>query len=288
MVISQTVQRSLAQLSLLIGQYVRACSAGERIFEFIDSKHKIPAIGGSTLTLPIGEIQFESVQFSYPTRPGQIILNNFNLNLEPGTVTAICGPSGSGKSTIAALIERFYDVNKGSIKIDGIDIRSLDCRWLRGDLIGYINQEPTLFATTIKENIRFGKPDASDQEVYEAAKLANADEFIRQFPDGYNTQVGERGLAVSGGQKQRIAIARAILKNPTILILDEATSALDTAAEKSVQEALERVMKGKTVLIIAHRLSTIQNADKIIVLSKGKIIETDSYQELKRKEFILI
>ncbi|XP_015789253.1 ATP-binding cassette sub-family B member 8, mitochondrial [Tetranychus urticae] len=284
LVASQTVQRSLAQLSLLIGQYIRACSAGERIFEFIDSKHKIPAIGGMILSNPSGDIQFNNVKFSYPTRPGQEVLKQLNLNLKPGTVTAICGLSGSGKSTIAALIERFYDVDEGSIKIDGTDIRQMNCRWLRGQLIGYINQEPTLFATTIRENIRFGKPGASDEEVYEAAKLANADEFIKQFPDGYDTQVGERGLAVSGGQKQRIAIARAILKNPTILILDEATSALDASAEKSIQQALETVMKGKTVMIIAHRLSTIQNADIIVVIAKGKIIETGSHQELIKKK----
>jgi ATP-binding cassette subfamily B (MDR/TAP) protein 8 len=202
----------------------------------------------------------------------------------PGKVTAVCGVSGAGKSTLALLLERFYDIECGSILINGVDIKQLDPHWLRGEAIGYINQEPTLFATTIRENIRFGRKGATDEEVEEAAKLANADSFIRGFPSGYDTMVGERGVAVSGGQKQRIAIARAILKNPQILILDEATSALDSHSEKLVQDALEKVTSGKTVLIIAHRLSTIQNADVIVVLSKGRLAEVGSHSALKKKK----
>ncbi|XP_018431275.1 PREDICTED: ATP-binding cassette sub-family B member 8, mitochondrial-like [Nanorana parkeri] len=181
--------------------------------------------------------------------------------------------SGSGKSTIAALLERFYDPVRGAVELDGVDIRSLDPSWLRGEVIGFINQEPVLFGTSVLENIRFGRPEAADAEVFEAAKLANADDFIRNFPEGYNTVLGERGVTLSGGQKQRVAIARALLKDPRILILDEATSALDAESERTVQLALERAASGRTVLVIAHRLSTIADADIIVVLSKGRVVE---------------
>ncbi|KAI7815321.1 ABC subfamily B member, partial [Rhyzopertha dominica] len=177
---------------------------------------------------------------------------------------------------------RFYDVNGGSITIDGHDIRDLDPSWLRQRVLGFISQEPLLFATTVLENIRYGKPDASDEEVRAAAQLANADEFISKFPDGYETVVGERGVTLSGGQKQRIAIARALLKNPVILILDEATSALDTESEKIVQAALDRARKGRTAVVIAHRLSTVQNADLIVVLSKGRIVEMGTHESLQK------
>jgi len=207
-------------------------------------------------------------------------LNDFNLKLPAGKVVALVGSSGGGKSTIAALLERFYDVQGGSITIDGYDIRSLDPTWLRGRAIGFINQEPILFATSIMENIRYGKPSATDEEVREVARLANADGFIQKFPQSYQTVVGERGVTISGGQKQRIAIARAILKNPTILILDEATSALDAESEKVVQEALNKVAAGRTVLIVAHRLSTIQNADIIAVVANGTIAEVGTHQTL--------
>lgn len=199
-------------------------------------------------------------------------------------MVAVVGSSGNGKSTIAALLMRFYDVNSGSIIIDGVDIKKLDQTWLRKRVIGLINQEPVLFAMSILENIRYGKPEATDIEVIEAAKIANADSFITSFPNGYNTIVGERGVTVSGGQKQRIAIARAILKNPAILILDEATSALDTESEMHVQSALESVTKGKTVLVIAHRLSTVKNADVIVVLNKGEIVEIGDHNTLLEKK----
>ncbi|XP_041336244.1 mitochondrial potassium channel ATP-binding subunit-like, partial [Pyrgilauda ruficollis] len=183
------------------------------------------------------------------------------------------GVSSPGKSTVAALLERFYEPTAGTITLDGHDIASLDPSWLRGQVIGFISQEPVLFGTTIMENIRFGKPGASDAEVYEAARLADADGFIRSFPEGYDTIVGERGTALSGGQKQRIAIARALLKDPAVLILDEATSALDAQAERAVQAALERAARGRTVLLIAHRLSTIRGAHLIAVLARGRVAE---------------
>jgi len=232
----------------------------------------------------MGDVEFRNVRFSYPTRSDQVILNDFNLKLPAGKVIALVGSSGGGKSTVAALLERFYDVQEGSVTIDGYDIRSLDPTWLRGRAIGFINQEPILFATSIMENIRYGKPTATDEEVREVARLANADSFIQKFPQSYQTVVGERGVTISGGQKQRIAIARAILKNPSILILDEATSALDAESERVVQEALNKVAAGRTVLIVAHRLSTIQNADIIAVVANGSIAEVGTHQSLMKQQ----
>ncbi|GAV09121.1 hypothetical protein RvY_18716-2 [Ramazzottius varieornatus] len=225
MVTSQAIQRSIANLSMLYGQVVNGMSSGARVFEFIKLKPTVSLIGG--LKIPYhslkGSIELQHVGFSYPTRKDTTILNDLNLQIPDGHVVALCGPSGSGKSTIAALLERFYDPIQGRITLDGVDIRQLDPSWLRGRVIGYISQEPTLFATSIIENIRYGRPDATDAEVHEAAKAANAHDFITEFPKGYQTVLGERGVTVSGGQKQRIAIARALLKNPSILILDEAT-----------------------------------------------------------------
>jgi len=285
LVATQSIQKSLATISVLFGQVVRGMSSGARVFEYMEIRPTMRLSGG--LRIPKesikGHISFSDVKFSYPTRPDQVVIHNLNLDIAPGKTVALCGSSGSGKSTIAALIERFYDVEGGSILIDGVNIKDLDPSWVRGELIGYINQEPTLFATTVMENIRYGSPDATDQEVYEAAKRANANDFIKGFPQGYNTMVGERGTTVSGGQKQRIAIARALLKNPRILILDEATSALDAESERIVQDALDKLIKGRTVIVIAHRLSTIQNADLIAAISKGKIIELGSHADLLQK-----
>ncbi|KAI1285081.1 ABC transporter B family member 4 [Halotydeus destructor] len=284
LVATQTIQRSLAQLSLLYGHYMKMVTSGSRVFHYLDINPTIRLHGGAILGDFTGRVCFNVVSFRYPGRPEQTVLRDFYLTLEPGQVTAVCGLSGAGKSTLGVLLERFYDVESGSIEIDDVDIRELDPSWVRGRLIGYINQEPILFATSIMENIRFGRPQASDDEVYRAAELANADSFIRSFPHGYDTVVGERGVSVSGGQKQRIAIARAILKDPPILILDEATSALDSQSEQLVHEALERVMKGKTVLIIAHRLSTIKDADVIAVMSKGKLQEVGTHKALIAKK----
>jgi len=285
LVATQSIQKSLSTISILFGQMVRGISSGARVFEYMESRPSMRLSGGLRIDKSAlkGHIEFKNVSFAYPTRADQVVIEDLSLNIEPGKTVALCGSSGSGKSTIAALIERFYDVQGGEVIIDGLNIKELDPSWVRGELIGYINQEPTLFATTVMENIRYGSPMATDQEVYEAAKRANADEFIKGFPQGYNTVVGERGTTVSGGQKQRIAIARALLKNPKILILDEATSALDAESERIVQSALDNLIKGRTVIVIAHRLSTIQNADLIAAISKGKIVEMGSHSQLLEK-----
>uniref|UniRef100_A0A8B9HHM1 Mitochondrial potassium channel ATP-binding subunit n=1 Tax=Astyanax mexicanus TaxID=7994 RepID=A0A8B9HHM1_ASTMX len=285
LVASQTVQRSLASISILFGQMVRGISAGARVFEYLALEPTIPLIGGGRIPHKSlsGRVDFMNINFSYPTRPGNQVLKNFSLTLPPRKTVAIVGESGGGKSTVAALLERFYDPGNGVIMLDGLDIRTLDPSWLRGDVIGFISQEPVLFGTSVMENIRFGKPSATDAEVVAAAKQANAHNFIIGFTEGYSTVVGERGVTLSGGQKQRIAIARALIKNPSILILDEATSALDAESERVVQEALDRATTGRTVLIIAHRLSTIQGADIICVMSNGKVVETGTHLELLSK-----
>uniref|UniRef100_A0A914UQN7 Mitochondrial potassium channel ATP-binding subunit n=1 Tax=Plectus sambesii TaxID=2011161 RepID=A0A914UQN7_9BILA len=286
LVTAQTIQRSLGQLSVVFGQAVKGWTAGARVFEFIHLQPTIPLKGGKRIPhhALLGTIKFDNVCFTYPTRPGQVVLEDLNLDVAPGTVVALCGPSGGGKSTIAALLERFYEPNSGQISIDGHDIRTLDPEWLRGQAIGLISQEPVLFATTIAENIRYGRSDATDEEVREAARLANAHEFVTGFPQGYNTVVGERGVTLSGGQKQRVAIARALLKNPPILILDEATSALDAESERLVRDALDRAVQGRTVLVIAHRLSTIQNSDQIMIIKGKRVAEAGTHKQLLKKK----
>jgi len=230
-----------------------------------------------------GEIEFENVTFAYPTRMETNVFENFNLKIEAGKSIAICGPSGSGKSTVVQLLERNYDVLAGSIKIDSHDLRDLNVKWLRSH-IGLVQQEPKLFATSILENIRYGKPKATMEEIEEACKAANAHDFIQSFPDGYHTQVGDLGGKLSGGQKQRIAIARVCVRHPKILVLDESTSALDTESEKVVQKSLDKLMKSskhkRTTIIIAHRLTTIRNADRIVVVSEGKVVESGTHDEL--------
>jgi ATP-binding cassette, subfamily B, bacterial MsbA len=210
------------------------------------------------------------------------VLRKISLEARPGEVIALVGPSGAGKSTLITLIPRFYDPIEGRILLDGTDIRDLSLHELRSN-IGIVPQETQLFSGTIAENIRYGRSSASDDEVIEAAKAANAHEFISGFPDGYKTIVGERGVKLSGGQRQRVAIARALLKNPRILILDEATSSLDSESESLVQEALEVLMQGRTTFVIAHRLSTIRNADRILVLERGQVVEQGTHDELLRK-----
>lgn len=286
LVSTQMIQRSMAQMSLLFGSYIKGLSSGARIFELINLSPRISSHSGRIVPSHslVPEIQFNDVTFSYPTRPTQTILKNFNLTIPAGQKVAIVGSSGNGKSTIVSLLERFYDVSDGSITISGVDVRNLNGAWLRGNVIGLINQEPVLFATSVRENIRYGDSTVSDEQVERAARLANAHGFISQFPAGYDTVVGERGVTISGGQKQRIAIARALIKNPQILILDEATSALDNESEKLVQEALESACKGRTVLMIAHRLSTVQNADIIVVLQAGQIVEMGNHRTLLAKK----
>ena len=226
-----------------------------------------------------GKITLKNIQFSYPTRPEDMIFKNLNLKIEAGETIALVGKSGSGKSTVAALIQRLYDPEKGEILIDETNILDLSASWLRQQ-IGTVSQEPILMSTSIRENIAYGKPEANAEEIQHAAELAFADEFIEAFPEKYETLVGERGVQLSGGQKQRIAIARAMLKDPQILLLDEATSALDAESEELVQKALHNLMKGRTVLIIAHRLSTVRNSDRVIVLSKGVIVEEGHHNDL--------
>jgi len=228
-----------------------------------------------------GQIEFKEVGFSYPTRPDTKIYDGFTLTIEAGTTVALVGGSGSGKSTAVQLIERFYDVDHGSLTIDGVDIRNLQLKWIRKQ-VGLVGQEPILFSGSIAENISWGRPDATPEEIEQAARMSNAHEFISLFPDGYATKVGQSGSQLSGGQKQRIAIARAIIKNPSILLLDEATSALDTESERVVQDALDKLLKlqRRTTVVIAHRLSTIRDADKIAVVHGGKVAEQGTHFEL--------
>jgi ATP-binding cassette, subfamily B, bacterial MsbA len=227
-----------------------------------------------------GLVEAKHVQFAY--EEGHPVLRDLNFKANPGETIAIVGPSGAGKSTIANLLPRFYEITGGEIDIDGMDIRKADLGSLR-DQIGLVPQDTLLFNTSIKDNVLYGRLDATDEEVWAAVRSANAEKFIRELPDGIDTRVGDRGLILSGGQRQRIAIARAILKNPKILILDEATSALDTESEKVVQDALDKLMVGRTAFVIAHRLSTIKNADQILVLNDGVIAERGTHDELMAK-----
>ncbi|XP_055812126.1 ABC transporter B family member 1 [Solanum dulcamara] len=275
---------ALGQSAPSMTAFAKARVAAAKIFRIIDHKPSVDrnAKTGLELDTVSGQLELKNVEFSYPSRPEIKILNNFNLIVPAGKTIALVGSSGSGKSTVVSLIERFYDPTSGQLLLDGNDIKTLKLKWLRQQ-IGLVSQEPALFATSIKENILLGRPDATQIEIEEAARVANAHSFIIKLPDGFDTQVGERGLQLSGGQKQRIAIARAMLKNPAILLLDEATSALDSESEKLVQEALDRFMIGRTTLVIAHRLSTIRKADLVAVLQQGSVSEIGSHDELMSK-----
>ncbi|XP_028401686.1 multidrug resistance protein 1-like [Dendronephthya gigantea] len=258
-----------------------AKASGYTVFKLIDRISKIDASSDEGLkpAAVTGDVEFSDINFVYPTRPDIQILRNFSLKVPSGKRVALVGESGCGKSTVVKLIQRFYDPVAGSVKLDGNDIKSLNIRYLRS-LIGVVNQEPVLFATTIAENIAYGRDGATRREIEEAAKMANAHNFITQFPKGYDTVCGERGAKMSGGQKQRIAIARALIRNPKILLLDEATSALDTESEAVVQDALNKAGEGRTTIIIAHRLSTIKNADIIVSVKHGSVVETGNHDEL--------
>ncbi|KAK2994198.1 hypothetical protein RJ640_017818, partial [Escallonia rubra] len=275
---------SLGQAAPDITAFIRAKAAAYPIFEMIERNtiSKTSSKTGKRLDKVEGNIQFKDVCFSYPSRPDVAIFDKLCLDIPSGKVVALVGGSGSGKSTVISLIERFYEPLFGHILLDGTDIRDLDLKWLRQQ-VGLVNQEPALFATTIRENILYGKDEATLEDITRAAKLSEAITFINNLPERFETQVGERGIQLSGGQKQRIAISRAIVRNPSILLLDEATSALDAESEKSVQEALDRVMVGRTTIVVAHRLSTIRNADVIAVMQNGKIVETGSHEELFSK-----
>ncbi|CAA0828429.1 ABC transporter B family member 19 [Striga hermonthica] len=275
---------SLGQSFSNLGAFSKGKAAGYKLMEIIKQKPTIVQDEKETKCLSNvnGNIEFKNVTFSYPSRPDVIIFRDFSIFFPAGKTVAVVGGSGSGKSTVVSLIERFYDPNQGEILLDDVDIKTLQLRWLRNQ-IGLVNQEPALFATTILENILYGKPDATMAEVEASASAANAHSFITLLPNGYNTQVGERGVQLSGGQKQRIAIARAMLKDPKILLLDEATSALDAGSESIVQEALDRLMVGRTSIVVAHRLSTIRNVDSIAVIQQGQVIETGTHEELISK-----
>jgi ABC transporter fused permease/ATP-binding protein len=283
LVYSLLVAFALGGLSDLWADLMRASGAAERIFELLDRPPAIAREGGTTLGHVEGAVELRGIHFAYPTRRDVPVVRGIDLAIRPGEAIAFVGPSGAGKSTLAALLLRLYDPDSGTILLDGHDLRALDPGWLRRQ-IGVVSQEPLLFATTVAENIRYGRADASDAEVEAAARAANAHDFIARFPDGYQTLVGERGVQLSGGQKQRVAIARAVLKNPRLLILDEATSALDAESEHLVKEALDRLMTGRTSIIIAHRLSTVVGADSAVVLDGGVIVQSGPHAALMAED----
>jgi ATP-binding cassette subfamily B protein len=274
---------SLGALADLWAGFMRAAGAAERIFELLDRVPAMPPSGGATLDRVEGQVALERVTFAYPSRPDFPVLRGLDLEVAPGEVVALVGASGAGKSTIASLVSRLYDPQEGAVRLDGRDVRELDPRWLRRQ-VGVVAQEPLLFSATVAENVRYGRPGASDAEVEAAAQAANAHEFVTRFPLGYETPVGERGVQLSGGQKQRIAIARAVLKDPRVLVLDEATSALDAESEALVQEALQRLMRGRTVLVIAHRLSTVAGADRLAVVDGGRVVQLGRHAVLLEQD----
>ncbi len=279
------VGASIGGIAELYASIQKAIGATERIFEIIDETAEDVVLDKQVLNTEKlhGNVVFESVQFAYPSRKEIEVLKNVSFIAKSGEQIAIVGPSGAGKSTLVSLLFRFYDPQQGAIIIDEKNIKDYPLTYLRSQM-AVVPQDVLLFGGTIKENIAYGKPDATFEEIMEAAKKANAHTFIESFPDKYETLVGERGVKLSGGQRQRIAIARAVLKDPAILILDEATSSLDSESERLVQEALEKLMKGRTSIVIAHRLSTVKAADKIIVIDKGEVAEMGSHEELIKKE----
>lgn len=272
------ISNPIKRLTRVIGNIQKALAAAQRVFMIIDMPEEI-AESRDAKQLPevSGKVEFQNVSFAYDDKGN--VITDLSFSVKPGEVIAIVGPSGAGKSTIANLLPRFYDVNKGDIKIDGHSVREVTLDSLR-EQVGIVPQETMLFNGSVYNNILYGRLDATKEEIEAAAKAANAHDFIMQLIDGYETKLGDRGVNLSGGQRQRIAIARAILKNPRILILDEATSALDTESERVVQEALDRLMVGRTSFVIAHRLSTVKNADKILVLEKGNLVESGTHDEL--------
>jgi len=252
--------------------------AAERVFEFLDAKAEITdRPGAGAIESFEREIIFDDVSFAY--RDGDPVLQNVSFRVPRGSVIALVGSSGAGKSTVVDLLSRFYDVSDGRISVDGVDVRDVSIADLRS-LMGIVSQETVLFHDSVRANIAYGRPDATPDQVEAAARAANAHDFIERMPNGYDTVVGERGVELSGGQRQRIAIARAILRDPPILIFDEATSALDTESERLIQDAIERLLEGRTVFVVAHRLSTVQRADQILVLEEGRVVEQGDHQTL--------
>lgn len=281
-VIVVSTGRVIAEAGSMTVDLARGSDAVGSLFSILDRDTKIEPENqdGNQVQKIEGHIELQNVYFSYPSRPDLVIFQDFSINIEAGKSTALVGQSGSGKSTIIGLIERFYDPQKGAVKIDGRDIMSYHLRSLRKH-IALVSQEPTLFAGTIRENIVYGAcKETNETEMIEAAKVANAHDFIAALKDGYDTWCGESGIQLSGGQKQRIAIARAVIRKPSVLLLDEATSALDSESEKMVQNAMENVMVGRTSVVVAHRLSTIQSCHLIVVLDKGNIVEKGTHSSL--------
>src|ERR687888_371310 len=268
----------LRMLGMWIGQAQRATASGERIFEIIDEPEEV-ADAPEAIELPPGpgRISYRGVRFEYA--PGRPVLDGIDLELEPGTTVAVIGHTGSGKTTLASLVPRFYDVVDGSVELDGIDVRDVRLRSLRR-AIGIVTQDPFLFSAPVRENIGFGRPEATDAEIECAARLAQAHEFIAELPDGYDTVIGERGITLSGGQRQRIAIARALVVDPRVLIFDDATASVDATTEAKIKLGLREAMRGRTTLIIAHRLSTISLADEIVVLDRGRIAARGTHEQL--------
>ena len=273
---------SVAVLSEVYGDLLRAAGATERLMELLSAKSPVaepvkpvplpPTQGGS-------RVELHNVRFHYPSRPQHAALADLSLSVKPGETVALVGPSGAGKSTVLQLLLRFYDAESGEVRIDGVPVQHVAFAELRGR-IGIVPQDSTVFSTSALENIRYGRPEASDDEVIAAAKAAFAHDFISKLPEGYHTFLGERGVRLSGGQRQRISIARAILKNPPLLLLDEATSALDAESERMVQAALEAAMAHRTTIVIAHRLATVLKADRIVVLDAGRIVDVGTHDEL--------
>jgi ATP-binding cassette, subfamily B, bacterial len=275
------VAGGVAALSEIWGELQRAAGATERLVELLQTNDDVhdPDTSAELPTPVAGRIVFEDVQFSYPARPGVQALDGVNLTINPGETVAFVGPSGAGKTTIIQMILRFYDPQSGHITLDGIDLRDVSRDAFRRS-VALVPQDPVIFATSARENIRFGRPDASDAEIVAAAQAAAAHQFISDLPDGYDSYLGERGVMLSGGQKQRIAIARAILRDAPVLLLDEATSALDAESERAVQQAVDKLSADRTTLIVAHRLATVKKADRIVVLEAGRIVDTGTHDEL--------
>jgi ABC-type multidrug transport system fused ATPase/permease subunit len=268
----------LRMLGMWIGQAQRATASGERIFEVMDEPEDVSE-RPDAIELPpgLGRVAFKGVGFEYAE--GRPVLDGIDLELTPGTTVAVIGHTGSGKTTLASLVPRFYDVSAGSVELDGVDVRDVKLSSLRR-AIGIVTQDPFLFSASVRENIGFGRPDATDEEIESAARLAQAHEFVAELPDGYETVIGERGITLSGGQRQRIAIARALVVDPRILIFDDATASVDATTEARIRAGMREAMEGRTTIIIAHRLSTISLADEIVVLDAGRIAARGTHEQL--------